>query len=201
MVAEQGPSECSPTPTPIDVEMVLVDWPAALYKHLRAGGENWPANTVWPHSEDEIVKAVNADQLATLAREWVQQDEVQISEAYATVEAPAEIAPNPTEGLLNVLNGADAGDCGISGQSSGRCGGLEEGPAPFRCESEQCIGAGAALGGLSSAHPRSGPGLGIGRPLGLRLPEEIDQADRCNLFCLTKPDGELRQIYRPPPMQ
>lgn len=88
----------------IDVEMVLVDWPAPLYKHLRAGGVNWPANTVWPHNGDEIVKAVNTDQLATLAREWVQQDEVAISEAYATaVEAPAEAAPNPTEGLLNQL--------------------------------------------------------------------------------------------------
>ena len=28
----------------------------------------------------------------------------------------------------------------------------------------------------------------------LALPEEIDLQDRCNLFCISKPDGELRQI-------
>lgn len=28
----------------------------------------------------------------------------------------------------------------------------------------------------------------------LALPEEISQVDRCNLFCVSKPDGELRQI-------
>eukprot|EP00435_Cladocopium_sp_Y103_P025667 s2641_g6.t1 len=28
----------------------------------------------------------------------------------------------------------------------------------------------------------------------LALPVEVDEADRCNLFCVSKPDGELRQI-------
>ena len=32
------------------------------------------------------------------------------------------------------------------------------------------------------------------RRLCLALPSEIDLQDRCNLFCIPKPDGELRQI-------
>ena len=78
---------------PIEVEMVLVDWPQALFKHLRAA--TFPMNTVWPHNEEEMVRRINTEQLGMLAREWVQREENNLSEAYATAEeAPAHVAPH-----------------------------------------------------------------------------------------------------------
>ena len=73
----------------VEVEMHLLDWPQALYKFLRVGTENPPQDTIFPHNENEMVRTVNIDQLATLAREWVQTGDNTISEAYATaVEGP-----------------------------------------------------------------------------------------------------------------
>ena len=98
-VEEEGSKEA------VEVEMHLLDWPQSL--ELRVGTENppWPQDTIFPRNENEMVRTVNIDQLATLAREWVQTGDNAISEAYATaVEGPPKTAAaGATEELLQQL--------------------------------------------------------------------------------------------------
>ena len=89
------------------VDMVLFDWPQVLYRFLRHDASPaWPVNTIWPHNSTEVVYQVSAETLVHLALDWVHQDDVALSEAYATaVEPPAvaAAAPNPSEELLQQL--------------------------------------------------------------------------------------------------
>ena len=73
------------------VDLLLLDWPQALYRHLFAG--NWSANTVWPHSEEAMTQRV--------ARTWVEED-ITHSEHYATglEDTPAGLDAAATQNLL-----------------------------------------------------------------------------------------------------
>ena len=52
----------------VEVDILLLDWPQALYRHLLSGGANWPVNAIWPHTADAVVKVLNYEQLAAAAR-------------------------------------------------------------------------------------------------------------------------------------
>ena len=79
---------------PFDVDIVLVDWPQPLYRHLFSGGTSWPVNAIWPHAEDAMTQVLNYEQLAGAARAWVEEDLVH-SEAYQTgLEDAGTVASN-----------------------------------------------------------------------------------------------------------
>ena len=89
---------------PLEVELIMVDWPQALFKHLRYGGApNWPAGTIWPHVAAEAVREVSADQVASAARAWIQEEDARLSEAYATA-AEGQPGPNGPTGGDNILH-------------------------------------------------------------------------------------------------
>ena len=89
---------------PLEVEVILMDWPQALFKHLRHGGApSWPPGTIWPHVEEETVRQVSSDLVVSAARAWIQEEDVRLSDAYATaVEGPP--GPNGPTGGENILH-------------------------------------------------------------------------------------------------
>ena len=89
--------------TTSEVDLLLLDWPVALFRHLFGGGRSpaWPPDTMWPQtSEGTVARQLQWDQLVASARAWVEDGDIPHSDAYATaVEAPQ----NPSEDLLQQL--------------------------------------------------------------------------------------------------
>ncbi|CAE7420973.1 unnamed protein product [Symbiodinium necroappetens] len=82
---------------PVEISMLLVDWPQSHYKFLLGGGTapNWPVGTIFPHSAEEVFHAVNYDQL----------DEGPQTDAYHTAPeaAPSRPPAAPDDLLAQIL--------------------------------------------------------------------------------------------------
>ena len=78
---------------PFEVDILLVDWPQPLYRHLFSAGTAWPVSAIWPHAEDAMTQVLNYEQLAGAARAWVEEDLVH-SEAYQTGLEDAGASPS-----------------------------------------------------------------------------------------------------------
>ena len=96
----------------VEVPMLLFDWPAAFYKHLRVrtgdDNPNWPADMVWPCHGEEANLVVDTAYLAEQAFNWVEAGELHCSDAYLTGldggALPWQPEPStPSEDLLRQL--------------------------------------------------------------------------------------------------
>ena len=69
-----------------EVDLVLVDWPQAFFKHLLGGGANptWPLGAMFPSSASAVYKNLNYEQLAMVARTWVQNGQGPHTDGYQT---------------------------------------------------------------------------------------------------------------------
>ena len=92
---------------PVEVSLLVLDWPQELYPHLRAssGELKWPPKTIWPQSDGGAVHSIDFDQLAVQARSWVEDGDGPHSEAYATATegTPRPSLTSPTDSLLHQL--------------------------------------------------------------------------------------------------
>ncbi|CAE7232920.1 unnamed protein product [Symbiodinium sp. CCMP2456] len=78
-----------------ETPLLLFDWPAALYKFLRVvTGDSWPPNLVRPRHGESTDLTLDMNSLTETARNWVEDGEMSVSEAYLTVlEAPPQLDP------------------------------------------------------------------------------------------------------------
>ena len=88
-----------------EVDLVLVDWPQAFFKHLLGGGANptWPLGAMFPSSASAVYKNLNYEQLAMVARTWVQNGQGPHTDGYQTAwEKPAatEAPAAPKQDIL-----------------------------------------------------------------------------------------------------
>ena len=88
-----------------EVEILMLDWPAACYRHLLGGGAtpNWSPNVVWPHDAEAVFHNLNYEQLVAAVRDWVNTGKGPSSEAYHTATEPPPPLVNKLQGDLDAV--------------------------------------------------------------------------------------------------
>ncbi|CAE7906556.1 unnamed protein product, partial [Symbiodinium necroappetens] len=70
---------------PVEVSLLLFDWPSTLNKYLRWGvPETWPPHTVLPTHGTSTELTLDRAHLCDVARAWVEEGQMAFSEAYLT---------------------------------------------------------------------------------------------------------------------